>query len=276
MAEFARLMTNAKALVKTVLEKRRVELFELGTWNYMAEGRKNYTDRMAAPMPSVTAPCVVEAGGDPAEVDWTRAAELGGPWFNRGKARPAAREFSGRLAHDGTYLYVELIDPCETSKLVGAPMVSCYDDWELFVAAHRSQPYRQFMIGPTGKVLALLNGEVNWQMYVEFPDHGIKVVADTSKPDKWVTRMAIPLKSLVRRGVAPGGRFYLNIVRVSGPALTPAEDALPGGIGLDTWVSHSTVHETDRLAEIRLEKKRETKGVHRIGSVGRAGFLNGV
>ncbi|MBI4028305.1 MAG: DUF4838 domain-containing protein [Verrucomicrobia bacterium] len=253
MAEFAKLMQQANDLAKTDLEKRRVALFELGTWNYMDGGRKKYIDRMAAPIPSVTAQRVAAAGGDPLKADWTKATPLWGPWYNRGQARPAARKFSGRLAHDSAYLYVELIDPCETSKLVVSPAVSCFDDWELFVAAQRSQPYRQFMIGPTGKVVALLNGEVNWQMYVDFPDHGLKVASDTSAPDKWITRLAIPLKNLVKGGVAPGGKFYLNIVRVSAPALTPAEDALPGDFGLDTWVSHCTVHETDRLAEIRLE-----------------------
>lgn len=253
MAEFAKLMQQTKDLAKTDLEKQRVALFELDTWNYMDAGRKKYVERMAAPIPSVTAPRVPEAGGDPMKADWTKAAQLGGPWHNRGQARPSVRRFSGCLAHDNTHLYLELIDPCETSKLVVSPAVSCFDDWELFVAPQRSQPYRQFMIGPTGKVVALLNGEVNWQMFVDFPDHGIKVVPDTSKPDQWVTRMAIPLKSLVKDGVAPGAKFYLNIVRVSAPALTPAADALPGDFGLDTWVSHCTVHETDRLAEITLE-----------------------
>ncbi len=253
MDEFARLMEQAKRLAKTDMEKKQVALFELGTWSYMVEGRRNYVERMSAPIPSVVVPRVSDAGGDPVKVDWSKAADMGGPWYGRGQSKPSARRFSGRLAYDSSHLYVELIDPCEAGKLVASPAVCAYDDWELFVAGQRSQPYRQFMIGPTGNVAALLNGEVNWQMFLKYPDHGIRVVPDTSAPDRWVTRMSIPLTNLVPDGVVPGGKFFMNVVRVSGPALTPPEDAMSGGLGVDTWVSHCTVHETDRLAEIILK-----------------------
>ncbi len=49
-------------------------------------------------------------------------------------------------------------------------------------------------------------------------------------------------------GVKPGGKLYMNVTRVSGPALTGT-----GGIGIDTWVSFCSVHDVDRLAEITLE-----------------------
>jgi hypothetical protein len=60
-------------------------------------------------------------------------------------------------------------------------------------------------------------------------------------------RLSIPLASIVVGGVQPGGKLYLNILRVSSPAVNGT-----GALGLDTWVSHCTVHEVDRLGEVGL------------------------
>lgn len=42
MAKFEKLMKEAKKLAETDLEKKRVELFELGVWNYMVNGYTKY------------------------------------------------------------------------------------------------------------------------------------------------------------------------------------------------------------------------------------------
>ena len=63
-----------------------------------------------------------------------------------------------------------------------------------------------------------------------------------------MVRLALPLGAIVPQGVSPGGRLYMNILRVSSPAVSGQYP-----LGLDTWVSHSTVHEVDRLAEVTLE-----------------------
>ena len=52
---------------------------------------------------------------------------------------------------------------------------------------------------------------------------------------------------LIPGGVKPGGKLYLNIMRISGPNVGNTN-----GFGLDTWVSYCTVHEVDRLGEVRL------------------------
>ncbi|MDD5707808.1 MAG: hypothetical protein PHR35_17965, partial [Kiritimatiellae bacterium] len=117
-----------------------------------------------------------------------------------------------------------------------------------FLAATRSMPYRQFAVGPTGRIQLLLNGEVNWRMFMPSDEHGIRAVADTSAPDKWVTRLAIPFPDLIPGGAKPGGTFYLNVIRVTSAAV--------GGVSrptVDAWISNSTVHELDRLAEVGLE-----------------------
>jgi hypothetical protein len=140
-----------------------------------------------------------------------------------------------------------LEDPCDPKKLTVSPGIACYDDWELFMAAQRAIPYRQVLVGPTGMIQGLSDGEVNWRMNCPWNDHGIKVVSDTSRPDRWVLRLAIPLTSLAHAGgVQPGGKFYLGILRVTGPKITG------GAFSVDCSLSEANVHEPDRLGEFTL------------------------
>ena len=248
MARFASLLTEAKGLAETDQQKHRIRLFELSVWDYMVAGRQQYLARASAPIPTVRAPRVPDAEGNTRKVDWARAASLGGDWYDRGGDQPSTRKLSGRLAHDGRFLYLELTDPCETAKLAASAMVFPYDDWELFVAAQRAMPCRQYAVGPTGLVTALSHGEVNFRTNVPLEGHEVFASSDTTAPDRWVVRLSLPLASIVPGGVSPGGKLYLNILRVSSPAVSGQYP-----LGLDTWVSHCTVHEVDRLAEVTLE-----------------------
>jgi hypothetical protein len=250
MAEWGRLMDQAKSLATAEPHRRRVTLFEETFWNYMVAGRKQFEQRAKAAIPAPRAPRVGDAGGDVARVAWDKAAALGeGPWFDRGTDKPSARKFAGRIAHDQRYLYLELTDFCDPKKLTAAAKVFPCDDWEVFVAGQRAMPYRQYAVGPTGQVVAMANGEVNWRMNVEIPDHGLRVASDTAAADRWTVRMAIPLKTAIAGGVASGGKVYLNVVRVSSPAVWGGD-----GFGLDTFVSFCSVHDVDRLAEVTLER----------------------
>jgi len=197
----------------------------------------------------VTVPKVPAAGGDVSKVDWTQAAELPGPWYDRGGATPSKRSYVGRIAHDGQNLYLEMTEAVDTSKLNASPLVACYDDYEVFVAPQRALPYRQYMSGPKGLTVALSHGEVNWRMNVPMEDTGFKVVSDTSSGTKWVQRMVFPLATILPGGVKPGGSLFMNIIRVMGPAICGQ-----GPYGIDTWVSYCTVHEVDRLGELKLAK----------------------
>ena len=249
MARFERLLNEARTLATSEWEKRNIELFELSTWSYMQAGRNKFVERQKAPIPSVKAPRLPDASGVINYVQWEKAASLSEPWFDRGGAEPSVRKLEGRVAHDGKYLYLELTDHCDTSKLVSSAMVFPYDDWEIFIAAQRAVPYRQYAVSPSGLIVALAHGEINFRMNVPIEDHGVKAVSDTSDPHKWVTRMAIPLQQAIPGGVKPGEKAFINILRVTGPALTGT-----GSLGIDSWVSYCTVHEVDRLAEVTLEK----------------------
>lgn len=249
MRGFQRLLDQAKALAQTDLQRARIAAFEHGTWSYMTAGRAKYVERTQAPIPTVTVPRVAPGGGEAAKVEWAKAAPLGGPWYERGGGNPAKRTYEARALHDGEYLYLELTDNCDVKQLVVSPMVSCYDDWELFVGKQRGMPYRYYASGPTGLTSALSYGEVNFRMTVPLTDSGWRVVSDTSAGDKWVTRMVFPLATMVPGGVKAGESVYLNIVRVMNPVLAGAYP-----YGIDTWVSHCTVHEVDRLGELKLAK----------------------
>lgn len=247
MARFGALMQQARVCAATDVEKQRVAIFERGTWDYMVEGFTQYTNRMSRPIPTLHAPRVAAAGGDAARIDWATAAPLGGPWYQRGEDQPAARRLEGRIAHDGAFVYIELADPCASKDLYVSDAVFPCDDWELFVAAQRGLPYRQYAVSPSARMVALSHGEVNGRMNVDMDAVPAKAISDLSRPDRWVTRLAFPMSDIVPGGTRPGGRIYLNVVRVSSGMIASQ------GCYIDSWIPFCTVHDTDRLAEIILE-----------------------
>lgn len=247
VARLGELMAKAKTLADTDIARRNVQLFELSTWNYILEGKRGFELRRASPIPKLDVPAIPAASGDPAKADWSKAVELDDRWYEGGTNRLSLRKFSGHAAHDGQFLYLELTDDTDSSKLTVSANVAPFDDWELFIAAQRALPYRQILVGPKGAILALMNGEINWRMYVPWLEHGVNVVNETIN-GRWVTKMAIPLASLTKDGVKPGGKFHMNIVRVMSPAAAAADKCT-----IDSWVSGCTVHDVDRLAEVRLQ-----------------------
>jgi len=254
MAAYARLLDQAKKLADSDAVRARIDLFEKAVWSYMVAGREQFVKRQKAPSPSLKAPRVADAGGDPAKVDWAKAAPLQDPklpdhWYDRGGDQPSphGRKLAGRIAHDGRFVYLELTDPCDTKKLVTSAQVFPFDDWEVFIAAQRAVPYRQYAVSPSAQVVALSHGEINFRMNVPITDHGVRATSNVGAADRWVARMAIPMSGAIPGGVQPGGKLYLNVIRVTSPALSGA-----GRLSIDTWVSFCTVHEVDRLAEIDL------------------------
>ena len=253
MAKLQSYMDKAIELAVTDEQKTRVELWNAAIWSYMRRGRDEFGERMEAPMPAITAPRVSDAGGDPNKVAWDKASPLGSKWYTRGGGDPAALPLSGRVCHDGSYIYLELVDESAPEKLHVSPQIACFDDWELIISRQRAQPFRQYMIGPTGLTQGLSYGEVNWRQGVKAteytaPAFGMKIVSDISG-DRWISRMAFPMAEITDKPIVSGDSFYMNIMRVSNPALAKQPRY---GIGIDTWVSYTTVKQVDRLGEIKL------------------------
>ena len=252
MEQLARHMAEAHRRAATPAEKLRVALWDQAVYQYMRTGHETFRTRMAAPIPSVVAKRVPAAQGDPRKVDWSKAGSLGDTFYVRGSDIPIAFKMEGRIGHDGQHLYIELTDHGDPKKLHVAPGIACYDDWEIMLARRRSQPFRQYLVGPTAMTMGLSYGEVNWRQGVRASEHGkkafgLRAASDTSGT-AWVLRLAFPLDEMMDKPVAPGDTFYMNLIRVRGPAQTG------GRFAIETWVSYMTVKEVDRAGSVTLEK----------------------
>jgi hypothetical protein len=186
---------------------------------------------------SATAVGVSDAGGDPGKVDWTKATVLA-PWRTLTGAS-TSREVEGRLAHDGSYLYLQLQEKLDPKTLVMTDdNVWSEDEWEIFVAKQRGKPYRQMGVNARGVHIDLAFGE-NTQKW----DSGAVIVSDRSAPDRWTTRIAFPLAQLLPGGVQPGDTIYLNVIRS-----TRGDNAL-------SWIpTFGGYHAPERLGEVLVEK----------------------
>ena len=242
MAEMQKLMDAAVAVARTDVERERVRLFKVGIWDPMVEGRRLYDEHQRAqgksPL-SLTVPKVADAGGDPARVDWAKAPDQGG-WGGL-SGDPIGRKFETRLAHDGKYLYVRLIDPTNTAKLVVGDQVWNGDDFELVFAPARTGDHNQFVIAPDGKTLSLTwaaaGGTSDWAS-------GGVAVSDRATPGCWTVAAALPLGKLWPGGWQAGQKVYANFYRHGG-----------NGTELLSWqpIFASGFHTISRLPELALD-----------------------
>lgn len=252
MTHLQEYMDQAHELATTGRNKRLVKLWDDSVWSYMKAGRETYVERMSYPIPELTAPNIANVNGDLNTVNWSKALSLGDQWYKRGGKQPATFAMSARICHDDSYLYLELVDPVDPKQLVVSPQIACYDDWEIFVAGQRAQPFRQYMIGPTALTCGLSYGEVNWRQGVKATEYtqeafGMKADSNT-RGNRWILRLCFPLNTLLEKPVQSGDDIYINIVRVRNPQL-----AGEPRYGIDTWVAYTTVKDVDRLAKIHLE-----------------------
>ncbi|OGV74380.1 MAG: hypothetical protein A3K19_27225 [Lentisphaerae bacterium RIFOXYB12_FULL_65_16] len=250
MAELGQYMAEATRLAQTDIEKQRVALFEKGVWEYMLEGRGKRAERerlqpevekLKAQGPATASvPKLPDAAaaGDPAKVDWAKAALLGN--WRQLEGYPAKRTPEARVAHDGQFLYVRLSEPVETAKLHNDDGIWAGDDWEVFFARQRARPYRQVGVNPKGAFHDIGCGDGE-----PMPPSGVKVVSDTSKPDAWTVCLVFPLDTLLPGGVKPGSVFYGNFFRATGEK--PRE--------LTAWTPNfsASFHIPARLGELKLE-----------------------
>ena len=254
---------EAERLADTDIERRRVAIWKLSVWEYMKEGRESFVRRMSAPQPSWKAARVKPAGGDPNAVDWGRASSTPMRFFAAG-----ADELSGytggiRLAHDGSWLYLELkITVPDTKTLVNLPTICSHDCWEILMARQKGQPYRCWFVAPDGRSSAASWGEVNFRSGVSSeesgqPGYGVSSVTDLSNGKDWVTRLACPLDRFLDAPVKPGDSIFLNAVNIMGnehPEVQEWVKTHGGRFIMSTLTSHTTVHTTDRIATVTLEK----------------------
>ena len=239
MAELGDLMEQAQRAASTDLEKRRVELWKRGVWDYMVAGREQYAEQEGIAIRKLTVPRASKpAGGGFTKLDWSQAAALNG-WYH-GSGSPADRRLTGRIVHDGAYIYLELVEAIEPDTLDPQEPIWRGDDWEIFVARQRSKPYRQFGVNPAGRHESLAHGEDDGTEW----DSGVTVLSDTSDDAQWTTRLAFPLEKLLPGGATPGETIYMNFFRVS----------WPDGPSINCWSPAFTgPHSPSRMAEMLLK-----------------------
>ena len=233
MARWGELVQQAKARARGEVQKKRVAVFEQAVWNRMLKDRDRFMETGYAafvkrleqipdmealrkrPPPELTVPSVAPgAAGDPEKADWQRAAELTG--WPEVTGYPTERKVTGRVLHDGEFLYVELcelgVGPVERGA---AGDVWHADRWEIFFARRRAAPYRQFAVNAGGALFEQRMGEGNDRWDKPW-DSGVVMGPNVATPAQWKVRMAFPLKTLLPGGVKPGSVFYANFCRATG------------------------------------------------------------
>ncbi len=243
LADYQGLINKARDLATSELEKRRVDYFDKGIVQPLADGMAKYQiykqdiDSLAARSYDLTVPKLsTSASGDPGAVDWSKAVDIGSWRTVLGERSP--RVISTKLAHDGQYLYIDLNEQMDTKKLITGPEVWRGDDWEMFFAAQRAKPYRQISIGPDGMFSASEYGAntPGWNPQV-------RTLSDTTSGQYWSCRVSIPLKDLVSESTVIGDSFYANFYRATG-----------GSSNLMAWSPNFTAsfHETSHMGKFTL------------------------
>ena len=200
METLGRLMDEAKAAAQTPDQKQRVALFELGTWDYMTAGRKQYVEHVKARYGEGASMLRVPFSSrgllqrDLTKIDAAEALALTG-WRSR-IAEPTRRKPAAWLVHDGEYLYVMLRELRDPMQLGDPKQLTLTADWQVLFASQRDGQVHNLLVNAVGR--SLLDGK---------PTN----VAMSAGRD--LATVALPLAQM---GVKPGERFYLNLVRRSG------------------------------------------------------------
>ena len=255
MAKLGACMDEAERLASTPEEKARVALWKIGVWEYMKDGFESFQFRQRAPKPSYDAPRIASAGGDPDKVDWAKLSAERRRQFDNGSTNSVPYDMTFKCAHDGKFLYCEYVQWYETAKLVNGAMIAPYDETEIMFALQEAQPYRCWFLAPDGRQKAASWGEVNWRQGVSADESGHKNYdavyrSDTTAPDRWTIRLAIPLDQLAAMPVAPGSTLYMNATTVTGSHF----NTTGGRFGIHTVTACTSVHTPDRMAKITLGK----------------------
>ncbi|MCK5805388.1 MAG: DUF4838 domain-containing protein, partial [Lentisphaeria bacterium] len=170
--------------------------------------------RKQHPPPALTVPRVPGADGLADKIDWSKAMLLDTWYGNHGES--CVRDLRARVAHDGAFFYVQLSETCNPKELKSSGEIWTGDDWELFFAPVRGKaPYRQLALNPAGKWIGY-----HWAKPMskgapkKWLDSGAKVNVNITA-NGWTATVAMPLGSLVPKGVKPGDTFYANFYRAS-------------------------------------------------------------
>lgn len=246
MQRWAGYVAAAKTAAQTETEKARVQLFAQGLWEPMVKAKQAYdvkavhqaeVDQLKkSPPPSARLPkLAAPANGDVDKVDWSQGTTV--KLDHNVQGYPVPRQADTTFVRDEKYLYVRMQDRVDSKRISPTGGFWPNDDWEIFFAAQRGNPYRQVQFNPRGEFNAVCYGEAStWES-------GLHVVSEV-KPNLWSVRLSIPLANVVPDGLKPGQKLYFNVVRAS----TGGEENLALSPTFSTGF-----HDSSRLADFTVE-----------------------
>ncbi|MFA6567492.1 MAG: DUF4838 domain-containing protein [Victivallales bacterium] len=152
MEKWGGLLAEADKLADTGVVRQRLALFRKGTWDYMKEGLAKYLkSRTSKTTTSFGVCCPFVLGeapnGDLKKVDWRDTQEFDG--FNGGLKDDgdiSLRKISGKMAHDGKWLYLALAEDAPGGK------PSPGDTWEILLPDRQSDTSYNLFIDSSGKI----------------------------------------------------------------------------------------------------------------------------
>lgn len=171
--------------------------------NDPAKFKKEIEQQKKKPLPRIAVPRITSAKGDPKLVDWNQSASADVDRHVEGYE--SLHKAQVRVAHDGEYLYVGILDECDKTGLLSESAFDG-DRWELFVGTKRGTPYHQLGVNCIAKFQEVAVGKSGgWKS-------GVKI-SSVVEPHAWRLNLALPLKSLVPGGAKAGDRLYVNFIR---------------------------------------------------------------
>ncbi len=210
MKQLGKIMDEVRAAAADSPEeyRLRVKIFDDGVWKKMLRGAdafRKHTLAMSGTMQQTMAPFVPNPSpGNLKTADWSRSGRIP-EWCGGLQNEKLSRDISGRIMHDGHFLYLRIEDPVATAFLTN--LSEWGDGCEFFFAPQRGEPCIQIGAGHNGKFFLKAYG-------TDKPsEKGIAVISDLSRPDRFRMDLAVPLKTI---GAKPGTMLYFNVLRNRG------------------------------------------------------------
>ncbi len=200
MQQLAGLVAQAVAAAQTPEQKHRVELFRLGTWEYMLQGRQQYLERARTRYggrgPVLRVPFAAGDAGALMDTDLAHAEALSLTTWRSRLAEPTRRQLAARLLQDGRQLVLQLEEQADPQALKSPADITGGDHWEVLIAQERSGPLHRLLLSASGS--ALWDGQRTSQR--------VTVAAGAGG---YALRLSLPIT------VTPGMHLFLNLVRRS-------------------------------------------------------------
>jgi len=232
MAEMRALLDQARQLAKRPITRQRIDVFDRAIWSYMEAGREKYVNNLKQRRWRKHARAYwlrgEPAAGQLTDVNWHDARAM--TLWSRPFGEPTLHTCSGRIAHDGQYLYVRYTEYAHpTTAHTRQPGQPQSARLHVVLAPGASSRVYRVSIDPTGRVVSnsWVDGKQTPDQAEHWPVH-VHARHDLQPGQRWRFELAIPLAKIGAAigdapdapnlaYVAPGDQIGINVVRTGGP-----------------------------------------------------------